>query len=53
MNKENRRFVIRGGVVDGDRSSEKVEFDFDWLEDAGVDNLSSYLYGWFLVMLFL
>ncbi len=35
LNKENRRFIIRG-VVDGDRFSKKVESDFDWLKDAGV-----------------
>lgn len=35
LNKENRRFIIRG-LVDGDRFSERVESDFDWLEDAGV-----------------
>lgn len=35
LNKENRRFVIRG-VTDGGRFSKKIESDFDWLSDAGV-----------------
>lgn len=35
LNKENRRFVIRG-VTDGGRFSKKIESDFDWLADAGV-----------------
>ena len=35
LNKENRRFVIRG-VADGGRFSKKIESDFDWLADAGV-----------------
>ena len=35
LNKENRRFIIRG-VTDGGRFSKKIESDFDWLADAGV-----------------
>ena len=35
LNKENRRFVIRG-VTDGGRFSKKIESDFDWLADAGI-----------------